>query len=63
MPLIYDWRAPISSLFYDYDAGRASYEAPGGTVEGEIVKNISTRLRRAGFSTLLRVISRLMTIS
>ena len=27
-PLIYDWRAPVSSLFYDYDKGEASYEAP-----------------------------------
>ena len=27
-PLIYDWRAPVSSLFYDYDKGPASYEAP-----------------------------------
>lgn len=33
---IYDWRAPISSLFYDYDKGPASYEAPGGTFTGEI---------------------------
>ncbi|MCQ2549672.1 MAG: AAA family ATPase [Lachnospiraceae bacterium] len=33
---IYDWRAPISSLFYDYDKGPASYEAPDGTFTGEI---------------------------
>ena len=46
MPLIYDWRAPISSLFYDYDAGRASYEAPGGTVEGEIVKKYQYKIKR-----------------
>ncbi len=36
IPLIYDWRAPVSSLFYDYDQGEASYEAPGGTMRGEI---------------------------
>ena len=30
-PLIYDWRAPVSSLFYDYDKGPASYEAPAGS--------------------------------
>ena len=46
MPLIYDWRAPISSLFYDYDAGRASYEAPGGTVEGEIVKKYQYKIKK-----------------
>lgn len=36
-PLIYDWRAPVSSLFYDYDQGTASYEAPSGIITGEIV--------------------------
>lgn len=36
IPLIYDWRAPVSGLFYDYDKGPASYEAPGGTMEGTI---------------------------
>ncbi len=35
-PLIYDWRAPVSSLFYDYDSGPASYEAPAGVLTGEI---------------------------
>ncbi len=29
-PLIYDWRAPVSGLFYDYDRGPAAYDAPGG---------------------------------
>ncbi|WP_039944165.1 RNA polymerase recycling motor HelD [Thermicanus aegyptius] len=36
--LVYDWRAPISSLFYDHIPGRASYEAPGGVIEGELTK-------------------------
>ena len=35
-PLIYDWRAPVSGLFYDYDKGPASYEAPSGTISGDI---------------------------
>ena len=35
--LIYDWRAPISSMFYDYELGRASYETPAGPADGEIV--------------------------
>lgn len=34
--LIYDWRAPISSLFYDFEAGRACYIAPAGKIEGRI---------------------------
>ncbi|MDZ7668703.1 MAG: hypothetical protein U5Q16_04525 [Gammaproteobacteria bacterium] len=28
--VIYDWRAPIATLFYDYEAGPARYEAPQG---------------------------------
>ena len=36
LPLIYDWRAPVSGLFYDYDKGPGSYEAPAGLIEGEI---------------------------
>lgn len=33
---IFDWRAPISSLYYNYGPGKASYISPGGLVEGEI---------------------------
>ena len=36
LPLIYDWRAPVSGLFYDYDKGPGSYKAPAGLIEGEI---------------------------
>ncbi len=34
--LIYDWRAPISSLYYDYSPGPAQYHTPEGTIEGEM---------------------------
>ncbi|MCL2815572.1 MAG: AAA family ATPase, partial [Oscillospiraceae bacterium] len=34
--LIYDWRSPIASMFYDYETGRAQYIAPRGTMTGEI---------------------------
>ncbi len=30
--LIYDWRAPICSIFYDYETGPCSYEAPMGRI-------------------------------
>lgn len=33
---IYDWRAPVSSLFYNGETGCASYTAPMGEIEGEI---------------------------
>ncbi|MCY8124074.1 UvrD-helicase domain-containing protein [Bacillus spizizenii] len=35
--LIYDWRAPISSMYYNYSPGKADYEVPGETIEGEMV--------------------------
>jgi DNA helicase II / ATP-dependent DNA helicase PcrA len=34
--LIYDWRAPISSLFYDFEVGTAFFMAPVGKIDGEI---------------------------
>lgn len=45
VPLIYDWRAPVSGLFYDYDKGAASYEAPGGLMEGEILSKRQYKIR------------------
>ena len=35
--LVNDWRSPICSMYYDYETGPASYKAPGGIVEGEIL--------------------------
>ena len=46
VPLIYDWRAPVSSLFYDYDSGEASYEAPGGEMCGEITSKWQYKIRK-----------------
>ncbi|CAN7268516.1 RNA polymerase recycling motor HelD [Paenibacillus sp. LjRoot56] len=34
--LIYDWRAPIASLFYDYPPGPATYRTPEMDVSGEL---------------------------
>ena len=34
--LVYDWRAPICSMFYDYELGKAEYQAPEGVIKGEI---------------------------
>jgi len=35
--LIYDWRAPIASLFYDYPPGPATYTTPEMDVSGELL--------------------------
>lgn len=34
--LIYDWRAPISSIYYDYSPGPAQYETVEGITQGEM---------------------------
>lgn len=34
--VVYDWRAPVSGMYYDHGPGPASYEAPQGRVEGEM---------------------------
>ena len=32
-----DWRAPIASLYYDANVGECTYEAPEGTVKGNLL--------------------------
>lgn len=46
VPLVYDWRAPVCSLFYDYDKGPASYTAPAGEINGEICSKWQYKIRR-----------------
>ncbi|MFA5602946.1 MAG: UvrD-helicase domain-containing protein [Bacilli bacterium] len=33
---VYDWRAPISNLYYDFELGDAFYNAPEGIIKGNI---------------------------
>ena len=35
-PLVYDWRAPVSSIFYRYEKGAVEYDAPAGKVRGDV---------------------------
>ncbi|MCU6707699.1 UvrD-helicase domain-containing protein [Paenibacillus sp. J5C_2022] len=34
--LVYDWRAPVSSVYYDYGPGPIRYTTPAGTIQGEM---------------------------
>ncbi|MCM3088686.1 UvrD-helicase domain-containing protein [Bhargavaea ginsengi] len=34
--LVYDWRAPVSSVYYDCQPGLAEYSTPGGAVHGQL---------------------------
>ena len=45
IPLVYDWRAPISGLFYDFDKGPAFYTAPAGEITGEITSKWQYKIR------------------
>lgn len=45
LPLIYDWRAPVSGLFYDFDKGPASYLAPLGEIHGDIAAKWQYKIR------------------
>lgn len=57
--LVFDWRAPISSVFYDFEPGPASYETSLGRVTGEML--LKRQYRIAGgelqymFNTDVRV--------
>lgn len=42
---IYDWRAPIASLFYDYETGSASYQSPQGEICGSITLKRQFRIK------------------
>ena len=50
---IYDWRAPISSMFYDYELGDATYSSPGGEVKGEILLKRQYRIRNGEMEFML----------
>lgn len=33
---IYDWRAPISSLYYEFEPGEVTFQTPGGDISGDL---------------------------
>lgn len=35
--LIYDWRAPISGMFYDFETGSCGYDCPAGRIDGQML--------------------------
>lgn len=42
---VFDWRAPISSMFYDYGLGHASYVCPDGEIKGDILLKRQYKIR------------------
>jgi len=45
--LIYDWRAPISSLFYDYEVGECSYKSPEKVIKGNLKRKRQYKIENA----------------
>lgn len=45
-PYVYDWRAPVASLFYeDFEDEKAYYDAPSGRIEGKIEKRFQYKFK------------------
>jgi len=57
--LIYDWRTPVASMYYDFSPGAASYDTPGGRVEGTMKLKRQYQIRqgrlRSVFDTSLTI--------
>lgn len=51
--LIIDWRAPLSSIFYDFETGPASYRAPEGEIRGDIRAKRQYRIRNSEMEYML----------
>ena len=45
--ILYDWRSPICSLFYDYEIGPCSYKAPGGVFNGNLKRKRQYKIEDA----------------
>ena len=57
--MVYDWRAPVSGMFYDYELGPAGYDCGIGRIEGRICLKRQYRIKNAllelVFDTELRI--------
>jgi DNA helicase-2/ATP-dependent DNA helicase PcrA len=57
--MIYDWRAPVSGMFYDYELGSAGYHCGAGRIEGRILLKRQYKIKNGRielmFDTDLRI--------
>lgn len=51
--IVHDWRAPVSTMYYDFELGEAYYEAPSGKVSGEISLKRQYRIRKGEMEFML----------
>ena len=57
--VLYDWRAPISSLFYDYEVGPCSYQAPKDIIKGTLKRKRQYKIKNG---KLIRVFDNSLNI-
>ena len=57
--IIYDWRSPICSLFYDFEVGPCAYAAPAGMVKGKLIRKrqykIEKRILESAFDNSVNI--------
>lgn len=58
--IIFDWRSPICSLFYDYEVGPCEYEAPVGVIKGELKRKRQYNIKEG---KLIRMFDNSLSIS
>lgn len=51
--LIFDWRAPVSSMFYDFELGEGYYDAPEGRVDSHIHLKRQYRIEKQQFRFMI----------
>lgn len=51
--LIFDWRAPIASMFYDDEIGPAGYDAPIGRIDGELTRKRQFKIKNGALDYAL----------
>lgn len=52
-PLVHDWRAPVSSLFYDFETGDAFYDTPEGRVDCRLERKRQYRIEKGNLVFML----------
>lgn len=43
--IVYDWRSPICSLYYDYEIGPSFYTSPAGEVRGNLLRKRQYKIK------------------
>jgi DNA helicase-2/ATP-dependent DNA helicase PcrA len=51
--LVFDWRAPISTIFYDHETGPVRFSSPSGVVEGVMPLKRQFRIRHGQMEFML----------